>query len=82
MSKNTSVAIGKHFESFIAAKIDEGRFETLSEAVREGLRLLEERETRLDALRAALDEGDNSGVCDQTLWEIAQEAQQEIENGL
>ena len=54
MAKNTSVTLGEHFEGFIAAKIDEGRFETVSEAVREGLRLLEERETKLDVLRQTL----------------------------
>jgi len=58
MSKNTSVILGKHFESFIAARIGEGRFLSSSEAVREGLRLLEEREVRLDALRQMLATGE------------------------
>ncbi len=54
-SKNTSVILGEHFEGFIATKINDGRFETSSEAVREGLRLLEIRETKLDVLRQTLE---------------------------
>ena len=54
MAKNTSVTLGDHFESFIATKIDQGRFESKSEAVRAALRLLEERETKLEVLRDTL----------------------------
>ena len=44
MPRNTSVTLGKHFSQFIDGKIEEGRFESTSEAVRAGLRLLEEQE--------------------------------------
>ncbi len=57
--KNTSVILGEHFEGFIASKITEGRFLNTSEAVREGLRLLEIRETRLDVLRQTLATGES-----------------------
>jgi antitoxin ParD1/3/4 len=62
MSKNTSITIGEHFDQFIAAQIVAGRFGSASEVVRAGLRLLEERETKLAALRAALELGERSGV--------------------
>lgn len=54
MPRNTSVTIGEHFSSFIDNKIEEGRFESTSEAVRAGLRLLEEEETKLAAIRSKL----------------------------
>ena len=54
MSRNTSVILGDHFAEFIQDKVADGRFESTSEAVRAGLRLLEEHEARLDLLRQKL----------------------------
>ncbi len=62
MARNTSVTLGKHFEEFIQSKIKEGRYQSTSEAVRAGLRKLEEDESRLAALRARLAAGENSPV--------------------
>jgi len=62
MSKNTSISLGDHFADFINAKVAEGRYASASDVVRAGLRLLEEREANLAALRAALIEGENSGA--------------------
>lgn len=58
MPRNTSITLGEHFSEFIATKVAEGRFESTSEAVRAGMRLLEEHETKLDNLRAALAVGE------------------------
>ncbi len=57
MARNTSVTLGEHFSHFIDDKIKEGRFESASEAVRAGLRLLEADEARLDLLRRRLNDG-------------------------
>ncbi len=67
MQKNTSVSLGQHFEAFIAQQIENGRFSSASEAVRAGLRLLEEKEIKLAALRRALEEGENSGFAEYSL---------------
>jgi antitoxin ParD1/3/4 len=62
MGKNTSISLGEHFESFISEQIQRGRFGSASEVVRAGLRLLEDREAKLAALRAALEDGKQSGI--------------------
>lgn len=77
MQKNTSVTLGEHFEAFIAHQIDAGRFASASEAIRAGLRLLEEHEIKLQALRRALQEGENSGFADYSLQGLLQELDQD-----
>lgn len=50
-----NIALNRHFEVFIAESVASGRFKSSSEVVREGLRLLEEREIHLAALRRKVD---------------------------
>src|SRR5260370_39868824 len=61
----TSYSIGKHFEGLIESLIESGRYSTASEVMRDGLRLIEEREERrkakLEALRAEIQKGFDSG---------------------
>ncbi|RRN65062.1 type II toxin-antitoxin system ParD family antitoxin [Caulobacter sp. 602-1] len=61
MSKNTSIILSEHFQSFIEGQIAEGRYGSASEVVRAGLRLLESHEAKLAALKAAVKEGLESG---------------------
>ena len=61
MAKNTSITLGDHFEGFISSQIDAGRYGTVSEVVRASLRLLEEHEQKVEALRRALIDGEASG---------------------
>jgi antitoxin ParD1/3/4 len=64
MSKNTSITLGNYFDQFIQSILTEGRYKNASEVVRAGLRLLEEEEQKIIALRQAIDEGINSGLAE------------------
>jgi len=62
MPRNTSVTLGEHFDQFVAEVLRQGRFQSVSEVVRAGLRKLEADETRLQALQAKLLAGEDSSV--------------------
>ncbi len=61
MGKNTSISLGDHFEGFINEQVLHGRYGSASEVIRASLRLLEEREQKIKALRQALIDGEKSG---------------------
>lgn len=54
---NTSLSLGEHWEVFIKNEVSSGRYGSASEVVRDALRVMEERKTRLEALRAHLAQG-------------------------
>ncbi|HTN20808.1 MAG TPA: type II toxin-antitoxin system ParD family antitoxin [Pelobium sp.] len=62
MSKNTSISLGNYFDQFVKNSVDKGRFKNVSEVIRAGLRLLEEEESKVMALRTAIQEGIDSGT--------------------
>jgi antitoxin ParD1/3/4 len=61
MATNTSISLDDHFTDFLAREVAGGRYRSASEVVRAGLRLLEDQETQMSALRAALVTGEESG---------------------
>ena len=62
MARTVTVSLGPHYEEFIRQNIAGGRYNNASEVIRAALRRLEEDETRLAAMRAALIEGEESGI--------------------
>ncbi|MEN9441160.1 MAG: hypothetical protein RLZ33_1237 [Bacteroidota bacterium] len=62
MSKNTSITLGDYFDDFIQTMLKEGRYKNTSEAVRAGLRLLEEEEQKSSNLKSAIQQGLESGM--------------------
>jgi antitoxin ParD1/3/4 len=62
MGRNTSVSLGNYYENFVDNTVSEGRFKNVSEVIRAGLRLLEEEENKIIALKKAINEGVESGI--------------------
>uniref|UniRef100_UPI00404A9275 type II toxin-antitoxin system ParD family antitoxin n=1 Tax=Flavobacterium sp. TaxID=239 RepID=UPI00404A9275 len=62
MNKNTSISLGVYFDQFVQDSINQGRFKNVSEVIRAGLRLLEEEENKVIALKKAIQEGIDSGI--------------------
>jgi antitoxin ParD1/3/4 len=63
MTKTQTLSLGQYWNQFIEEELEIGRYSSASEVVRNALRLLEEKEasSKLEVLRAALIEGEESG---------------------
>jgi antitoxin ParD1/3/4 len=72
-----NVNLTQELDSFVLARVESGRFENASEVVRAALRTLEREErvfeAKLAALRAAIDDGDASGVADGDVFQQVRE---------
>lgn len=55
--KNTSISLGNYFDQFVSSQVSAGRYKNVSEVIRAGLRLLEDEESKVVALRAAVQKG-------------------------
>ena len=61
MPRNTSVVLSDHFDEFISRAVKSGRYNSASDVVRAGLRMLENEETKLLRLQELIEEGEASG---------------------
>ncbi len=52
-----SAEVGAKLEKYVAKLVDSGRYNSKSEVVREGIRLVQEREQKLAALDASIARG-------------------------
>jgi len=79
----TSIDLGEHFTGFLSQLKESGRYSNVSEAVRAGLRLLEQEEAenraKIEWLRQELIAGEESGESDSTLDEIFAEVKAEFD---
>jgi len=75
----SSYSIGDHYEAFAKKLVASGRYASISEVLRDGLRLMEEREAlrewKLAELKKAIQEGLDSG--EPAPWESADEIKAE-----
>ena len=55
--KNTSISLGNYFDNFVSSQVTVGRYKNVSEVVRAGLRLLEDEESKVIALKNAIQKG-------------------------
>lgn len=69
MSKNTSISLGNYFDQFVSSQVTAGRYKNVSEVIRAGLRLLENEESKVIALKNAIQEGIDSGIANDFDWE-------------
>ncbi|MEC5395616.1 type II toxin-antitoxin system ParD family antitoxin [Bergeyella sp. RCAD1439] len=58
--KNTSISLGNYFDEFVQSQVSAGRYKNVSEVIRAGLRLLENEESKVIALKNAIQKGLNS----------------------
>ena len=79
MPKNTSVSLGDHFDGFIASQLAKGRYGSATEVVRAGLRLLENEEQKLEALRQMIADGKASGTADYDYESFMAELDEELD---
>jgi antitoxin ParD1/3/4 len=61
MNKRSTFDLDPESAGFIEQQVEDGNFPSPTDVVRAGLQLLQERQTKIEALRAALIEGEESG---------------------
>jgi antitoxin ParD1/3/4 len=68
MSRAISLVLGEYFDQLIEAQVKSGRYETASEVVRDALRLFEQKQTAIQRVSDAVDQGFASGFVDELDW--------------
>jgi len=65
MTKHTSIALDDDLSAFVEGQVGQGHYQSASDVVAAALRLLEEHEQKVERLRAALIEGEESGIAEE-----------------
>lgn len=63
MARTMTIDTGNELRGFVESLVDSGQYKTNSEVIREGLRLLQEKQagSKLETLRKLIEEGESSG---------------------
>lgn len=77
MAKNTSITLGKHFDEYVNQQLESGRYGSVSEVIRAGLRLLEDSDVKMHVLRSLLEEGEKSGYAEYSYEKLIAELDRE-----
>ncbi len=70
MARTMTVDTGEDLRGFVESLVESGNYKTNSEVIRDGLRLLQEKQaaSKLETLRQLIDDGENSG--EPTDWNV------------
>ena len=55
--KNTSISLGSYFDEFVNSQVSIGRYKNVDEVIRAALRLLEDEQSKIKALKEAIQKG-------------------------
>ena len=70
MARTMTIDTGETLRNFVEGLVESGIYKTNSEAIRDGLRLLQEKQaqSKLEILKGLIEEGENSGKASQ--WDM------------
>jgi antitoxin ParD1/3/4 len=70
MARTMTVDTGEDLRGFVESLVESGNYKTNSEVVRDGLRLLQEKQatSKLETLRQLMNDGENSG--EPVYWDV------------
>jgi len=74
MMATTSLSLGEHWEVFIRNEVASGRYGSASEVVRDALRAMEERKSKLEVLRTHLAQGAQQASAGEFVEEFSMDA--------
>jgi antitoxin ParD1/3/4 len=77
-SYQNSSLLSQYISLFVTRQISSGRYGSVSEVIRAGLRKLEDEEKKLETLRALIEEGKASGTADYSYESLMQELDDEL----
>ena len=73
-----TITVTDQQDTWIKSRIESGEYTNDSEYIRDLIRLDQQRQLKIEAIRIALLEGEESGICDRTPKEILQAVRERL----